>query len=56
MDNPWNVKLLLPPRQSRGVSPKRRGIRVIDVRHEADAVFATDAVARLSSVPGSLRS
>jgi acetolactate synthase-1/2/3 large subunit len=28
------------------------GIRVIDVRHEATAVFAADAVARLSGIPG----
>ncbi len=31
---------------------KQRGIRVIDVRQEATAVFAADAVARLSGVPG----
>ncbi len=31
---------------------KARGIRVIDTRHEATAVFAADAVARLSGVPG----
>lgn len=34
------------------VGAKRRGIRVIDVRDEATAVFAADAVARLSGVPG----
>ena len=34
------------------VGAKRRGIRVVDVRHEASAVFAADAVARLSGVPG----
>lgn len=34
------------------VGAKRRGIRVVDVRHEADAVFAADAVARLTGVPG----
>src|SRR5512134_1361477 len=34
------------------VSAKTRGIRVIDTRHEATAVFAADAVARLSGVPG----
>jgi len=34
------------------VGAKRAGIRVVDVRHEADAVFAADAVARLSGVPG----
>lgn len=31
---------------------KRAGIRVIDVRHEATAVFAADAVGRLTGVPG----
>ncbi|MBC8069103.1 MAG: thiamine pyrophosphate-binding protein, partial [Deltaproteobacteria bacterium] len=31
---------------------KARGIAVIDVRHEATAVFAADAVARLTGVPG----
>lgn len=34
------------------VESKRRGIRVIDTRHEATAVFAADAVARLTGVPG----
>jgi len=34
------------------VSAKARGIRVVDVRHEATAVFAADATARLSGVPG----
>lgn len=34
------------------VGCKQRGIRVIDVRHEASAVFAADAVARLSGIPG----
>ncbi|HVT59495.1 MAG TPA: thiamine pyrophosphate-binding protein [Thermoanaerobaculia bacterium] len=34
------------------VGAKRLGIRVVDVRHEVDAVFAADAVARLSGVPG----
>ncbi|MDX2000624.1 MAG: thiamine pyrophosphate-binding protein [Thermoanaerobaculia bacterium] len=34
------------------VEAKRRGIRVIDTRHEATAVFAADAVARLTGVPG----
>jgi len=34
------------------VGAKNRGIRVIDVRHEATAVFAADAVARLTGVPG----
>jgi acetolactate synthase-1/2/3 large subunit len=34
------------------VEAKKAGIRVVDVRHEADAVFAADAVARLTGVPG----
>jgi acetolactate synthase-like protein len=34
------------------VGAKRRGIRVVDVRHEANAVFAADAVARLTGIPG----
>jgi acetolactate synthase-1/2/3 large subunit len=34
------------------VESKRAGIRVIDVRHEVNAVFAADAVARLTGVPG----
>lgn len=34
------------------VGCKQRGIRVIDVRHEASAVFAADAVARLTGIPG----
>ncbi len=34
------------------VGCKRRGIRVIDTRHEATAVFAADAVARLTGRPG----
>lgn len=34
------------------VAARRRGLSVIDVRHEATAVFAADAVARLSGVPG----
>ena len=34
------------------VECKRRGIRVVDTRHEATAVFAADAVARLTGVPG----
>ena len=33
-------------------SAKDLGIRVVDVRHEATAVFAADAVARISGVPG----
>ena len=31
---------------------KDLGIRVVDVRHEATAVFAADAVARLTGIPG----
>ena len=31
---------------------KASGIRVIDVRHEATAVFAADATARLTGIPG----
>jgi acetolactate synthase-like protein len=34
------------------VSAKARGLRVVDTRHEATAVFAADAVARLTGVPG----
>ena len=34
------------------VGAKRRGIRIIDTRHEATAVFAADAVARLTGSPG----
>ncbi len=34
------------------VSAKARGIRVVDTRHEATAVFAADAVARLTGIPG----
>ena len=34
------------------VGAKQAGIRVIDVRHEVNAVFAADAVARLTGVPG----
>lgn len=34
------------------VESKARGIRVVDVRHEVTAVFAADAVARLTGVPG----
>jgi acetolactate synthase-like protein len=34
------------------VGCKARGIRVIDVRHEANAVFAADAMARLTGTPG----
>lgn len=34
------------------VASEDAGIRIIDVRHEVNAVFAADAVARLSGVPG----
>jgi acetolactate synthase-1/2/3 large subunit len=34
------------------VATKQRGIRVIDTRHEVTTVFAADAVARLTGVPG----
>lgn len=34
------------------VGAKENGIRVIDVRHEANAVFAADAVSRLTGIPG----
>ena len=34
------------------VAAKQRGIRVIDTRHEATAIFAADAVARLTGRPG----
>ena len=34
------------------VGAKRIGIRVVDVRHEVDAVFAADAVFRLTGIPG----
>jgi acetolactate synthase-1/2/3 large subunit len=34
------------------VGAKARGIRVVDTRHEATAVFAADAVARLTARPG----
>ncbi len=34
------------------VGAKRQGIRIIDTRHEATAVFAADATARLTGVPG----
>jgi acetolactate synthase-1/2/3 large subunit len=34
------------------VSAKARGLRVVDTRHEATAVFAAEAVARLTGVPG----
>ena len=35
------------------VEAKRAGVRVVDVRHEVNAVFAADAVARLTGTPGS---
>lgn len=34
------------------VESKRRGIAVVDVRHEANAVFAADATSRLTGIPG----
>ena len=34
------------------VAAKARGMRVVDVRDEASAVFAADATARLTGVPG----
>jgi acetolactate synthase-1/2/3 large subunit len=34
------------------VEAKRRGIRVVDGRHEVTAAFAADATARLTGVPG----
>lgn len=34
------------------VESKKRGIRVIDTRHEVTAVFAADAWARLQGIPG----
>jgi len=34
------------------VGCKMRGIRVVDVRHEVTTVFAADAVARLTGIPG----
>jgi acetolactate synthase-1/2/3 large subunit len=34
------------------VAAKRAGVRVVDVRDEASAVFAADAVARLTGIPG----
>lgn len=34
------------------VGAEKIGIRVIDTRHEANAVFAADAVSRLTGVPG----
>ena len=34
------------------VAAKQSGIRIIDTRHEVNAAFAADAVARLTGVPG----
>jgi len=34
------------------VGCEQRGVRVIDTRHEATAVFAADAVSRLTGIPG----
>jgi acetolactate synthase-1/2/3 large subunit len=34
------------------VGAKRRGLAIIDVRDEASAVFAADAVARMTGIPG----
>jgi acetolactate synthase-like protein len=34
------------------VAARRKGLRVVDVRHEVNAVFAADAVARLTGIPG----
>ncbi|MCU0662725.1 MAG: thiamine pyrophosphate-binding protein [Myxococcota bacterium] len=34
------------------VSAKHRGLRIVDVRDEATAVFAADATARLTGIPG----
>jgi acetolactate synthase-1/2/3 large subunit len=34
------------------VGAKARGIRIVDVRHEANAVFAADAVSRMTGIPG----
>ncbi|WP_428262680.1 thiamine pyrophosphate-binding protein [Haliangium sp.] len=34
------------------VECKRQGIRISDVRHEVNAVFAADAMARLTGIPG----
>ncbi len=34
------------------VAAKRAGIRIVDVRHEVNAVFAADAFARLTGIPG----
>jgi len=34
------------------VSSEKQGIRIVDVRHEVNAVFAADAVSRLTGKPG----
>lgn len=34
------------------VESKKRGIRIVDTRHEVNAVFAADAMARLTGIPG----
>eukprot|EP00929_Paragymnodinium_shiwhaense_P118736 TRINITY_DN90648_c0_g1_i1.p1 TRINITY_DN90648_c0_g1~~TRINITY_DN90648_c0_g1_i1.p1 ORF type:complete len:696 (+),score=211.27 TRINITY_DN90648_c0_g1_i1:61-2148(+) len=34
------------------VGAEKAGVKVVDVRHEVNAVFAADAVARLTGVPG----
>lgn len=34
------------------VAAKARGMRIVDVRHEVNAVFAADAYARLTGMPG----
>lgn len=34
------------------IGAKRRGLRIVDCRHEATAVFAADATARLTGTPG----
>jgi acetolactate synthase-1/2/3 large subunit len=34
------------------VESKKAGMRIIDVRHEVNAVFAADAVGRLTGIPG----
>ncbi|HMY46076.1 MAG TPA: thiamine pyrophosphate-binding protein, partial [Leptospiraceae bacterium] len=34
------------------VSCKKAGVRVVDVRHEVNTVFAADASARLTGIPG----
>jgi thiamine pyrophosphate-dependent acetolactate synthase large subunit-like protein len=34
------------------VGAKRAGLRVVDTRHEASAVFAADSTARLTGIPG----